>query len=325
MDLPSIFLMLFALLNIIAIGWLISARLLIIQKYFLLMLAGAIVFTLTMISFWELYEYLLVENKGLRVAIVWILRIITLSGCIVNLVGAAFFAYYGLYRDIINFGFRYYPISFYLGYLYVVLLFLIYGVISIFAVIFMGSYRFRSPQYYRLNEFAKAIVNEDIMSDYLENITEWALYIPNDDAVMFFKKVIKHLPHAKNDIIIIAKPFALIFPEKIGEFNNYVSLVKRKRALALQLTKEIKEQIAKPVSDSEALELMKELETKREYISKIKPLVEKKKSVPLEAVIEQTNLSKEQVEEVSKYVDREVYEDNLLSNIQYLKKLQKVL
>ncbi|GAG15980.1 unnamed protein product, partial [marine sediment metagenome] len=59
LDVPSIVLIIFAILNAIAIGWIVSFRAMLTQVTFYLLLAAIIALTVTMISLGELYEYLI--------------------------------------------------------------------------------------------------------------------------------------------------------------------------------------------------------------------------------------------------------------------------
>jgi hypothetical protein len=70
---------------------------------------------------------------------------------------------------------------------------------------------------------------------------------------------------------------------------------------------------------------MEELKSKIANIKAIQPIVSDKRIVPIETIIEEANLSKEQIVEICKYIDREVYKENLLTNIQLIRKLQKAL
>ncbi|NHJ49272.1 MAG: hypothetical protein FK733_15900 [Asgard group archaeon] len=327
MDVPSVVLMFMAILNAIAIGWIVSSRSLLTQSTFLMLLGAILIVTLTMISLGEFYEYLVMENKRLRVAIVAITRIFTFAGSVLGVIGSFFLFYSSITfsilfsRQILEF-----EIMFLIGMIFVPLLFVVYTVFTFIAVILMGSYQFRSLQYYRIREFAHAITNEDIMENFHENIETWALYIPDSQAVELFKSVVKEMPMATNELNIIAKPFAIIFPTLLGEFGLVAETQPRiRKDWATQLSYAIGEEMTKETENAEALKLVATLEPQRENMKLIRPLVEKKRSVPVELIIEETNLSQEQIEEVCKFIDREVFDGNILSNIQYIKKLQKVL
>ncbi|NHK30786.1 MAG: hypothetical protein FK730_05505 [Asgard group archaeon] len=332
MDIPSLFIGFFAILNALAISWMIGYRSEFTRTSLFLFLGSIILFTLSMISLWELYEFLLFENKRLRVAIIVIMRIVTLASSALGLVAVAYFFAFGNGRTLIlNIRdiFKLYDIAFLIGCAFVPLLYLSYTIITLISVIRLGSYQFKSPQFYRIREFAQTIVKEDYLSNFPNHLKEWVLYIPGVQSFDLFKEVVNEKFSAKeetNDLIVIAKPFAVIFPQSISIFREYIPTIrKKKQPFALELINAIEDQIKNADVDAEVLTLMEELKSKIANIKAIQPLIANKKIVPIETIIEETNLSKEQIVEISKYIDREVYKEDLLTNIQLIRKLQKAL
>jgi len=332
MDIPSIFIIFFAFLNALALIWILGYKGDFRRTTLFLFLGSIILFTVTMISLWELYEYLLFENKRLRVAIVVIMRIAALVGSVLGVIAVAYFFAIGNGKNLIlNIRqiFILYETGFIIGCIYTPLLYLSYTIITFIAVIRLGSYKFKSQQFYRVSDFAHTIVMEDYSPNFSEHLKEWALYIPGTQSFDLFKEVINKKYSAKeksNDLPVIAKPFAVIFPQSINIFREYIPMLKKKKqSLALELVEAINEQIKDSEVNTEAIELKKKLEPQINNIKLVRPIVEKEKIIPIETIIEETNLSKEQIVEISKYLDREVYKDELMTNIQLIRKLQKAL
>lgn len=332
MDIPSVFILFFAVLNALAISWMLVFKDNFRRTSLFLFLGSIILFTLTMISLWELYEYLLFENKRLRVAIIVIMRIATLVGSVLGVVAAAYFFALGNGKDLllnIRDIFILYDTGFLIGCVYVPLLYISYTIVTLLSVIRLGSYQFKSLQFYRNRNFAQTIVKENYLVNFPTHLKEWALYIPGTQSFDLFKEVVNAKYSAKeetNELAVIAKPFAVLYPQSIAIFKEYIPTLKRKKQpLALEIVNAIEDQIRKPDANADVLELVKVLEPKISNIKLIQPIITKKKIIPIETITEETNLSKEQIIEISKYLDREVYNDELMTNIQLIRKLQKVL
>lgn len=328
----------------------------------IILLIPIIMVTLTLFSLGDFYEWMmLVENRKLRLALVIIFRTSFLisslaasSGTIIYL--ALFFNFSNfLIADLIGYLF----IDLILN-AYIVLAIISLGYSgayrttpdNIHRLELLASTNVFSKQMEKfdnlLEEYALG-VTDDLCLIYFSEVVDKIAH-PNKDKEYYtimtgafslifrktvlgdyysreFRKSIRFPGKRINDFLVIAKPFAILFPDKVGVFRDYTSanLRRKKLKVAKELINIIEKETIEISKTSGITERVEKLKPFMKDIKEIRALIQNSKEFDIDELMKISNLSKDEISEISKHLDRDVYGNKLLTNTKYLAILTKLV
>ncbi|MBN1330954.1 MAG: hypothetical protein JXA54_15895 [Candidatus Heimdallarchaeota archaeon] len=142
-----------------------------------------------------------------------------------------------------------------------------------------------------------------------------------------FLKSIESQGKKTNDLAVIAKPFAILFPEKIEMFKEYITrnFKGKMKKTANRLINEIEMQIPEMSSNSGIIEHIEKLKPLMKDVKEIRALIQDSDDFDIDELMKASNLNKDEIIEISRYLERDVYENKLLTNTKYLAILTKLV
>jgi len=361
-NVPIVVIAFFYIVNIIFIIFLgFNTKSLDITEKIILLVPLAIV-TLTLFSIGDFYNWMmLVENRKFRFAIVIILRGVFLIGSLAAEIGSIY--YFVVFYDFSNLlvasfiGYLFTDI-FYTS--YIVLGILTLGYSGAYRTSPDNIYRLQLLA--TKNVFDKEILKFDnMLEEYALGVTDDLCLIyftevvdkttfPNKDkeyytiltgaySIIFrkttlgnyykneFIKTIQSHGRKINDLAIIAKPFALLFPDKIEVFRKYSEkkFKGKMKKTAFKLISEMEKEIPENFKQSGITERIEKLKPIMKIIKDLRVLIQNSDEFDIEEVMKTSNLDKDEIINISGFLDRDVYEDKLLTNTKYLAVLKKIV
>ncbi|MHA1220570.1 MAG: hypothetical protein ACTSQB_02440, partial [Candidatus Heimdallarchaeota archaeon] len=138
------------------------------------------------------------------------------------------------------------------------------------------------------------------------------------------KRPKKHL----NDYNVIAKPFAILFPDQITIFRQYAAneYHGKLQHVANDLVNAIEYQIQEiSTSDISYTKIVESLKPIVEDIKRMRAIIHDTREIDVETLTQSTNMTEEQIRKISPYIDRDYHEGKLLSKTKFLAILTRLV